>query len=68
MAYSVLTDQELLNLTDGSPTTRREQVEQAINEAESRGWTFVGVDRSGEPDVSYIFRSMDGTLRLGNIR
>jgi hypothetical protein len=68
MTYSVLTDQELLNLTDGSATTRREQVEQAINEADSRGWTFIGVDRPGETDASYVFRSADGRLRLGNIR
>ncbi len=68
MAYCVLTEQELLNLAEESAETRREQVEQAVNLAESRGWIYVGVDRSGDRDASYIFRSLDGTLRLGNIR
>ena len=72
MAYCVLTQQELQNLAAEAAaepaTTRREQVEQALNEAQSRGWNFIGVDRSDEPDASYIFRSIDGSLRLGNIR
>ena len=68
MTYCVLTDQELLNLAEESADTRREQVEQALNEAESRGWIYVGVDHSGKADASYVFRSADGRLRLGNIR
>jgi hypothetical protein len=68
MTYCVLTDQELLNLAEESAETYREQVEQALNEAESRGWNFVGVDPHGGADEVYIFRSADGRLRLGNIR
>jgi hypothetical protein len=68
MAYTVLTDQELLNLAEGPGETRRDQIEQALNLAQARGWNFVGVDRSGHADAAYIFRSIDGTLRLGNIR
>jgi hypothetical protein len=68
MTYSVLTEQELLNLTDGSAATRRDEVEQAVNEAESRGWNFIGIDRPGEADASYIFHAAEGRLRLGNIR
>jgi hypothetical protein len=68
MAYSVLTERELLKLAEDSAADRREQVEQAVNVAESRGWIFVGVDRAGKPDASYIFRSEEGRLRLGNIR
>ena len=68
MAYSVLTEQELLHLAGPSAETRREQIEKALNEAESRGWIFAGVDRSGGADASYIFRSADDKRRLGNIR
>ena len=68
MAYSVLTEQELLSLAERPADTRREQVEQALNEAESRGWIFVGIDHPGDADAGYIFRSAEGRLRLGNIR
>jgi len=68
MAYSVITEQELLRLAEPPAENRREQVEQALNEAESRGWVFVGVDRTRGADELYVFKSIDGTLRLGNLR
>ncbi len=52
MAYSVLTEQELLRLAEPPAENRREQVEQALNEAESRGWVFVGLDRTRRADAA----------------
>ena len=52
MAYSVLTEQELLNLAERPDESRRDQVERAFNEAESRGWLFVGVDHYDGADAA----------------
>jgi hypothetical protein len=68
MWYSVIDEPTLLGMADESAHTRAEKVQAALNEAESRGFTFVTADRASDDDVCYVFTGVNAKHKLGNIK
>ena len=68
MWYTVLTEKALLDLVEKPKKSHHEKLEQALNEAESRGFTFVSVAHPGDGDACYVFTAENVKHRLGNIK